>query len=1342
MPTETGCPDTPVLEAFLLGRLSPVEGERLAAHVERCAHCIAACEQLQTRDLLLEAMESPPAEWGPPPEEVTAALAERLRALRPLQGTTDTHQSGGLLARAVEEVSDTTQENYDFLAPPEGPDEIGRLGPYRVRKVLGIGGMGIVFLAEDPQLGRPVALKTMKPVMAASASARRRFLREARAIAGVVHDHVVAILHVGEDRGVPFLAMPFLQGETLGDRLGREGTLPTVEILRIGREIADGLAAAHALGVIHRDIKPANVWLEAGSGRVKLLDFGVARGVGADARLTQSGIIVGTPAYMAPEQARGEELDARCDLFSLGCVLYQCCTGRQPFPGEHALAALRSLELHRPKSPRALNPRVPAPLSDLILRLLAKAPEHRPSSAQEVNRALEAIHAGRARPRASYRRRAALIAAAVVMGLALSSFWWLPGWFRSDANLPGNSNPAPETAPLFAPAVALESGLYPGFVATADFDGDGKLDLVVTNLHRHAVSVLLGNGDGSFRTLPPCDVGDWFAHSVAVGDFNRDGKPDLVVTGPGQNVVAVLLGKGDGTFQPPVQYPVRADPRHAVVGDFNNDGRLDLAVANVDGSVSVLLGNGDGTFRDAVHHRAGKGAGFLAVADFNGDGKLDLAEGDSSAAHVNVLLGRGDGTFDEPVPYGITTGSGVFAVAVGDFNGDGKPDLVTASARGGVSILLGKGDGTFHDHVDYVADQSAQALVVADFDGDGKLDVAFSHWNGQEVTVLLGNGDGTLRQPHSYGVGESPQFLAVGDFNGDGAPDLAVPNLRSNNVSLLLNQPPARYRHAFEAAAAVATGAEPRGIAAADFNRDGRLDLVTADAGADSVSVLLGNGDATFHKTASPKTGKKPVSVAVADFNHDGKPDLAVANSGDDTVSILLGNGDGRFRQQVPRSVGKKPVSIAVGDFNRDGNPDLVTADFDEGTVSVLLGNGDGTFRPAVKVPVRERANVVAVGDFNRDGKLDLAVAHRFYLGRVSVLLGNGDGTFQRPVSYPVGAHPEAIVVGDFNGDGKPDLVAVNWGTFDGNLLAGRGDGTFRTAVNFPVGPNPSSAAAGDFNRDGKLDLVATLRNSNQVVGLFGEGKGSLADSIGHHVGSYPMAVVVGDFDGDGQLDLAVANSRSGSVSILLNRPSAPRLEVEVGAGGITMAGRTFAFRLSAWDALGRPDPTFTGTVHFASSDVRAELPADCTFSAADRGQRDFHAVFRTPGAHTITASDLGGVLRPESFSVRVLTLDDVHLRIIAPAEATAGVPFSVTVEAIDPYDEFVPHYVGRVRFTCTDSTAALPAEYTFREEDGRLRIFKEGVVLRNPGVWTITATDTTMPSITGSAKITIKAAR
>ena len=282
-------------------------------------------------------------------------------------------------------------EPFPFLGPPQAPHEIGRLGSYGVLKLLGAGGMGLVFSAEDRQLQRRVALKVMKPHLAAEPRARQRFLREARAAAAVEHDHVIAIYQVGEERGVPYLAMPHLQGETLHARLQRECRLPVAEIVRIAREVADGLAAAHERGLIHRDIKPANLWLEAARQRVKILDFGLARAVGDQTRLTLSGAVVGTPWFMSPEQARGEEVDPRSDLFSLGCVVYQMCTAEPPFQGTDVLSVLSALALHQPPSPAEAAPDTPQSVSSLVMRLLMKEAGERPGSARMVVDELDRI---------------------------------------------------------------------------------------------------------------------------------------------------------------------------------------------------------------------------------------------------------------------------------------------------------------------------------------------------------------------------------------------------------------------------------------------------------------------------------------------------------------------------------------------------------------------------------------------------------------------------------------------------------------------------------------------------------------------------------------------------------------------------------------------------------------------------------------------------------------------------------------------------------------------------------------------------------------------------------------
>jgi serine/threonine protein kinase len=268
---------------------------------------------------------------------------------------------------------------------------MGRLGPYRVLKQLGVGGMGIVYKAEDISLQRPVALKVMRPDRAADPEARQRFLREARATAALKHAHIVTIYQVGEDRGVPFFAMEYLRGQPLDTWLehGHRATIP--QVLRLGRELARALAAAHERGLIHRDIKPANIWLEAPHGRAKILDFGLAFQTHEPGRLTQSNVIVGSPGYMAPEQAHAAAVDARTDLFSLGCVLYHLCTGVAPFQGPSAVALLLAVVMETPQSVRELNPDVPPALATLIHQLLAKDPVHRPASAQAVLTALQAI---------------------------------------------------------------------------------------------------------------------------------------------------------------------------------------------------------------------------------------------------------------------------------------------------------------------------------------------------------------------------------------------------------------------------------------------------------------------------------------------------------------------------------------------------------------------------------------------------------------------------------------------------------------------------------------------------------------------------------------------------------------------------------------------------------------------------------------------------------------------------------------------------------------------------------------------------------------------------------------
>ncbi|MBA4187988.1 MAG: hypothetical protein C0467_08205 [Planctomycetaceae bacterium] len=293
-------------------------------------------------------------------------------------------------------------KQYPFLLPPVEPDEIGRVGHYRVLHLLGAGGMGMVFAAEDIALRRHVAIKVMHPELATESNGGwQRFLREARALGSVKHQNLVTVYQAFQDRGSVFLVMELLQGESLEAWIKRKQNPELSTILQISREIAAGLGALHADGLIHRDIKPANIWLEkrTGSGKrnadsafqVKILDLGLVRSVDASDGLTATGMVMGTPAYMSLEQVRGLPLDHRTDLFSLGCVMYALCVGRAPFQAENPVAQAAALIRGTARPVHELNPAIPKPLSDLIMRLLAKDPAQRPASADEVIEQLATI---------------------------------------------------------------------------------------------------------------------------------------------------------------------------------------------------------------------------------------------------------------------------------------------------------------------------------------------------------------------------------------------------------------------------------------------------------------------------------------------------------------------------------------------------------------------------------------------------------------------------------------------------------------------------------------------------------------------------------------------------------------------------------------------------------------------------------------------------------------------------------------------------------------------------------------------------------------------------------------
>jgi len=392
---------------LLLTDIDESDSSRAAAgHLETCQECqarlttLAADESWWTDAHTLLSEECEPR-WEP--DMSAAAMA-----------TGNLAQDSDAVARAVRELLET----------PRHPEMFGRLGRYDIEHVIGHGGMGIVVKAHDSELNRPIAIKLLAGHLAHVGAARERFAREGRAAAAVVHEHVVGIYNVESNGKVPFLVMQYVPGRSLQARVDEDGPLGTEEILRIGMQAASGLAAAHRQGLVHRDVKPSNILLEDTVERAVLTDFGLARTFD-DASLTHTGILAGTPHYMSPEQAMGEPIDQRSDLFGLGAVLYFMATGHPPFRAAGAMAVLHRIcnDTHRPVWQR--NHEIPDALSDVIDRLLEKKPSKRFSSAEEVQQQLATLLSrsqqhglGRRRFRGWRLRRSVLGGAVALIGIA------------------------------------------------------------------------------------------------------------------------------------------------------------------------------------------------------------------------------------------------------------------------------------------------------------------------------------------------------------------------------------------------------------------------------------------------------------------------------------------------------------------------------------------------------------------------------------------------------------------------------------------------------------------------------------------------------------------------------------------------------------------------------------------------------------------------------------------------------------------------------------------------------------------------------------------------------------
>jgi uncharacterized repeat protein (TIGR01451 family) len=941
--------------------------------------------------------------------------------------------------------------------------------------------------------------------------------------------------------------------------------------------------------------------------------------------------------------------------------------------------------------------------------------------------------------------------------------------FRPSLSVPGSQTVVAVPTNGFRPAKLDQTVGGSDGLVVADFNRDGVTDLAFPDTD--GITIKLGKGDGTFAagTHYPAGLAATYVLQIITGDFDSDGNTDIVMEVniyDGRSAY-LLRGNGDGTFQTTataiVNLPKIILTQYAV--DLNRDGQLDLLVIQQDSlstySLSIMLGNGDGTFQTPIPVVSNTSFPYVAVADLNSDGNADLVVSPNS-----VFLGNGDGTF-QPA---LTLGSSVNNFTVGDFNGDGKIDIL-ADYAAGTAVLLGNGDGSFQAPLLSVRTTNPLfygGLTIGDFNGDGMLDFAYRADNGanpsSSLAIVFGNGDGTFQHGVSIPANSGGQ-LVIADFNGDGKPDLAAENLdtalniylggqfsglditqihagpltagqtkiyqisvrnpffvstsgavtvietlpsgltataiggqgwtcslagltctRSDVLTSVLSYPPilitvlagpastpgtltvsgsvtssgatsvvsdptplllatattlmvssntpalsqdivltatvssgatgavsffdgtnflgtgmlsggsatltthlvasgARKIYAtylgdathgagtsppvtlrvkaeaaggLTMAASPATGSGLNNIYLADVNGDGKADLVTPNSAANTISVLLGNGDGTFQPKSDYAVGANPVAITIADFNQDGKPDLAVANqSYSRYLSILLNRGDGTFSSatNIAMPPGQYPANVLAADFDGNGTLDLVVnspAAVGQFQLTLLLGNGDGTFQALPNVGTSCCSAALAAGDLNGDGNLDLVAGGYVYLG-------NGNGTFSNNGIFPGGLAPASWVLADLNSDGNLDLIAPPNPSYGFNgfyVFLGNGDGTFQAPGSYPTEGGTNTLAVADINGDGKLDVITANVGANSITIWFGAGDGTFRSSINYPSGLKPNGVVAADFNGDGRTDLAVSKGVGDSVTVLLG-VLAPVLGVSMTHSGNFSPGDT-----------------------------------------------------------------------------------------------------------------------------------------------------------------------------------------
>jgi len=704
----------------------------------------------------------------------------------------------------------------------------------------------------------------------------------------------------------------------------------------------------------------------------------------------------------------------------------------------------------------------------------------------------------------------------------------------------------------------------PQAVLVADLNGDGHPDIVAANTGWDTLGILLGNGDGTFQAVKEIQVTS-APVTVVAADLNGDGKIDLAVpnnqgdTIPGaSNAISVLLGNGDGTFGPATDYKTPGPTQALQVADFDGDGKLDLAAFSFSttaaGTVTVLLGKGDGSFQ--VHGNYGGVASFAgAVGDFNGDSHMDVAMLSRDDFLVNVLLGDGGGGLSSIIDSPIVNRNALVTpdLFAGEFTSDGKLDLVsTYLGLGGVTLSVGNGDGTFQTPQGSSMPGFGPIQAVGDINGDGKLDIAILYSGSTSgLATLFGKGDGTFTAGPLTPLGTLPSQMVAADLNGDGKLDLAACGLYT---VVLLGTGDGN----FQVTAGNSLQQAPATCIVTDLNNDRKPDLVAAYQ-AGGVSVYLGNGDGTFQDRVDYSIYESPGSaldVVAADFNGDGNMDIAVVNNAANVVLIAFGNGDGTLQTQRVVSTPEMQASairLKAGDFTGHGKVDLA---LQGNLLEILPGNGDGTFGAGV-VYGNERSTILLAQDVAGDGRKELitaALGPSVYFMTPVIAMRPAQLTFGKQAAGTTGASQEVTVY-------NPGVTAISGLT--GNTAAPFSKST-TCGTSLAVGDSClftlAFAPTASGQQSGSLKIQDNAPSKTQSVALQGTGTDfAIAPANGVSISTSIAAGQTATF----QLEVNALSGFAGTVSLSCGGIDAGAGSCSLTSNSVNVNGASVPFTLS-----------------------------------------------------------------------------------------------------------------------------------------------------------------------------------